>query len=508
MNNETHRLGDGLSLAPHKLRVLLGPLWLVTLCAVPLVLWAGSAPIGPRFEGRYAALTSVAVLSALAGTSAFALNLVLGARLHPVQALFGGLEQMYKAHRLNGEIAFVLLLGHVVLILASRATISTSTALDLLRPSAGWTVMAGVLAFAGMTIAIVLTLFIHLGHELFVYVQRSFGIVFLGATYHVFTTGGALESSRALNLYMASLATLGIGAYLYRSVLGNLLVRRSKFRVAGVNRLDEFVTEVVMEPGEAPLAYAPGQFVFVNFREPFSDQFPPFARNQFHPFSITSAPSERKLRITVKAVGDYTRALRSLEPGVAAVVEGPYGAFSSRDVANDSQVWIAGGIGVTPFLSMARSLNGDGPAVDFYYCVEHEPEAHFVDELRSIEREREDFRVVVVPRDREGFLTAERLAGEKPDLQSADVLICGPPEMIVGLRSQLRDRGLPSQRIHAEEFSFAKIGRRPAAETSELAPSGLATDPKLFASVAAVAFAGPALALAVLVGSYFIARGR
>jgi predicted ferric reductase len=497
-----------LSLAFGKLRGLLGPLWLVTLCAVPLVLWAGSAPIGPRFDGRYAALTSIAVLFALAGTSAFALNLVLGARLRPVEALFWGLEQMYNAHRLNGEIAFVLLLGHVVLILASRATISTSTALDLLRPSAGWTVVAGVLAFAGMTIAIVLTLFVRLGHELFVYVQRSFGVVFLGATYHVFTTGGALDNSRALNLYMASLATVGIAAYLYRSVLGNLLVRRSKYRVVAVNRLDEFVTEVVLEPREAPLVHAPGQFLFVNFREPFSEQFPPFMRNQFHPFSITSAPSEERLRITVKAVGDYTRALRTLEPGVAAVVEGPYGAFSSRDVSNDSQVWIAGGIGVTPFLSMARSLNGGGPAVDFYYCVEHEPEAHFVDELRSIAREREHFRVVVVPRDREGFLTAERLADETPDLESADVLICGPPEMIVSLRSQLRDRGVPAERIHAEEFSFAKIGRRPAAETSDVAPSGLATDPKLFASLAAVAFAGPALAVAVLVGSYVIARGR
>jgi predicted ferric reductase len=497
-----------LSLASDKLRSLLGPLWLVTLCVVPLVVWAGSAPLGPRFDGRYVALTSIAVLLALAGTSAFALNLVLGARLRPVETLFGGLERMYKAHRLNGQIAFVLLLGHVGFILASRATISTSTALDLLRPGAGWTVFAGVLAFAGMTIAIVLTLFVRLGHELFVYVQRSFGVVFLGATYHVFTTRGALDGSRSLSLYMVSLATLGIAAYLYRSVLGSLLVRRSKYRVAAVNRLDEFVTEVVMEPREAPLLYAPGQFLFVNFREPFSAQFPPFARNQFHPFSITSAPSEQRLRITVKAVGDYTRALRTLERGVEAVVEGPYGAFTSRDVPNDRQIWIAGGIGVTPFLSMARSLNGDAPAVDLYYCVEHEPEAHFVDELRSIARERENFRVVVVPRDRDGFLTAERLTVETPDLESADVLICGPPEMIVSLRSQLRAGGVPAERIHAEEFSFAKIGRRPAAGSSDVTPSGLAADPKLVASLAAVAFAGPALAIAVLVGSYLIARGR
>jgi predicted ferric reductase len=489
-----------------RLAALRGALVLGVLCAAPLALWAGSVSLDSSFDGRYATLTSLAVLAAYAGTSAFALNLVLGARLRPVEALFGGLERMYDAHRLNGQIAFTLLLGHVVLILASRATISSSTALDLLHPGAGWTVFAGVLAFAGMTLAIVLTLFVRLGHELFVYVQRSFGVVFLGATYHVFTTNGALDDSPALNIYMASLATVGIAAFVYRSVLGNVLVRRLKYHVIAVNRLDEFVTEVVMEPRDRPLAFAPGQFLFVNFREPFSEQFPPFLRNQFHPFSITSAPGEPTLRITVKAVGDYTRALRALEPGVKAVVEGPYGSFSSGNVPNDRQIWIAGGIGVTPFLSMARSLNGSARDIDFYYCVEHAPEAHFLDELRAIAREREGFRIVLVPRETDGFLTAERLASEQADLRSADVLVCGPPAMIDSLRSQLTERGLARERFHAEEFGFAKLGRAPA-EASELSPSGLRSDPKLVASLFAVAFAGPALAIGVLVGAYLLARG-
>jgi predicted ferric reductase len=482
---------------------LRGPLLLISLCATPLVIWALTQPLDVRFQGRYLTLSSIAVLLALAGTSAFALNLVLGARLRPVETLFGGLERMYKAHRLNGQIAFLLLLGHVVFILASRATISMSTALDLLEPSAGRTVMAGVLAFAGMLVAIVLTLYVRMGHELFVYVQRSFGIVFLGATYHVFTTEGARAASQALNLYMASLATLGIAAFVYRSALGSVLVRRRRYRVAAVNRLDESVTEFVMEPRDRSLTYEPGQFLFVNFREPFSEQFPRFLRNQFHPFSITSSPDEPRLRITVKAVGDYTRALRSLEPGAAAVVEGPYGSFSSRDLPNDRQIWIAGGIGVTPFLSMARSLNGDAPTVDFYYCVEHEPEAHFLNEIRSIARERNDFRVAVVPRDREGFLNAERLAAENEDLASADVLICGPPAMIESLRSQLKARGVPRSQIHAEEFSFAKVGR-PAAAPETPSESALAADANLLASLAAVAFAGPGLAIAVVVGSYLV----
>jgi len=422
------------------MRSLRGPLALAVLYIVPLVLWARAAPLEPRFSGQYATLTSVAVLFAFAGTSALAMNLVLGARLRPVETFFGGLDRMYRVHRINGQLAYVLLLCHVALILASRATLSLTTALDLVGPGAGWTVFAGVLAFVAFTISIALTLFVRLGHEVFVYVQRSFGFIFLLACYHVFTTHGAKAQSPALNWYMAALATLGVAAFAYRSVLGNLLVRRHPYRVAAANRLDEFVTEVVMEPLASPLAFTPGQFVFVNFRSlAMSEELRPFelsmehqvfsfrageVGNQFHPFSITSSPGERALMITVKAVGDYTRALRRLEVGAEAVVEGPYGSFSHQNVARDRQVWIAGGIGVTPFLSMARGLRDhDRLEVDFYYCVEREQEAHFFDELRAIAARRPGFRVAVVPRERDGLLSVERLAAEQPDLREADVLI-------------------------------------------------------------------------------------
>jgi predicted ferric reductase/mono/diheme cytochrome c family protein len=467
--------GGHEQIAVHRsLASIRGPLVLGILCVIPVLLWARSAPFSTRFESQSQALTSLAVVLALAGTSAFALNLVLGARLRIVEALFGGLDRMYSIHRANGQIVFLLLLGHVILILAGRATVSARTALDLLLPGAGWTVFAGVLAFAGMTVSILLTLFARLGHEVFVYVQRSFGFVFLAATYHVFTTDGAKAGSPALKWYLAALSTLGIAAFAYRSLFGNVLVRRRPYRVQAVNRLDESVTEIVMEPLGRPLAHAAGQFVFVNFRPPalgeemhpleFSLRRQVFAvrpgeiANQFHPFSITSAPGEEALRITVKAVGDYTRALRRLEPGAEAVVEGAYGSFSHESAGGARQIWLAGGIGVTPFLSMARSLGTkDGPVIDFYYCVEHEAEAHFLDELEAIADRRADFRVVVVPRDRSGFFTARRLEEELGDLSSAHTFICGPPAMIESLRSQLVELGVPATHIHAEEFGFAKV---------------------------------------------------
>lgn len=499
-----------------------GPLVLVVLCAVPLVLWARSASLESRFSGSFAALTSIAVLCAFAGTAAFALNLVLGARLRLAEALFGGLDRMYKAHRVTGQVAFALLLGHVALILASRATISAESALELLGPGAGWTVFAGVLAFGAMTVAILTTLFVRVGHEVFVYVQRSFGFIFLGATYHVFTTEGAADESTTLSAYMAALATLGLAAFAYRSLLGNVLVRRRRYRVTAVNRLDDAVTEIVMEPVRQPLDFVPGQFVFVNFRSlALREQFRPLEvsvqrqvfsirageiSNQFHPFSITSAPHERELRITVKAVGDYTRALRRLEQGAEAIVEGPYGSFSHRGLPGREQLWLAGGIGVTPFLSMARSLRyANEPAVDFYYCVERAEEAHFLDEFRAVAARRRDFRVFLVARDEVGFLTAERLARESGELATREILICGPPAMIDSLRSQLTAHGVPRGRIHAEEFGFAKLGASGAPASRAVHDAGAA--PPLRRWPAVLTFAAVVLAVGLVIGNHTVSRG-
>jgi predicted ferric reductase/mono/diheme cytochrome c family protein len=452
---------------------LRGPLVMAVLCAIPLLLWLRAAPVGPRFSTSTLALTSTAVLCAFAGTTAFALNLVLGARVRLVESLFGGLDRMYRVHRQNGQIAFALLAAHAFLVFAGRVTISVSSGFDLVTPRAGRIVFAGFVALTVMGIALVLTLFVPLGQELFVYVQRTFGFVFILATYHVFATHGAKAQSPALKWYMAAIATAGIAAFAYRSLFGNVLVRRKRFTVTAANRLDDFVTEIVLEPRSKPLVFEPGQFAFVSFRSPamrqravdISLQRQVFSirageiSNQFHPFSITSAPEDPTLRITVKAIGDYTGALRSLDEGAEAIVEGPYGSFSHRGLHQPRQLWLAGGIGVTPFLSMARSLEDGGTSlpVHFYYCVERPEEAHFLDEFRAL-AERGDFEVSVVSRDRDGFLTADRLAAENPELASTDVLICGPPAMITNLGKQLVERGVPERQIHAEEFGFAKRG--------------------------------------------------
>jgi predicted ferric reductase len=188
-----------------------GPLTVALVCVLPVVLWATFGPPQP-FTGSYATLTSLGVIAGITAAAAVACNLVLGARFRVVDAYFGGLDKMFAFHRRLGEVAVGLLVCHALLIVSSRAVIAPSAALALFSPAAGIVVLAGVaaLAIAGVTFA--LTLFARLGHEVFVYVHRLFGVAFAFATLHILGSPGT-PLSAPVSLCLGALSLIGLASW-------------------------------------------------------------------------------------------------------------------------------------------------------------------------------------------------------------------------------------------------------------------------------------------------------
>ena len=106
-----------------------------------------------------------------------------------------------------------------------------------------------------------------------------------------------------------------------------------------------------MVPAGRPMAFLPGQFVFVDFHQDGISA-------ETHPFSIASTPGQTTLEVVVRSLGDYTSRLMGLKPGAMARVEGPFGRFTYHRHRNRDQIWIAGGIGITPFMSMVQDARG------------------------------------------------------------------------------------------------------------------------------------------------------
>jgi predicted ferric reductase len=162
------------------------------------------------------------------------------------------------------------------------------------------------------------------------------------------------------------------------------------------------------------------------------------------------------LRLTIKASGNFTRDLfAKLKEGTDAVIEGPYGMFDYK-TGGQKQIWLAGGIGLTPFLSFVRDMDGSlAHDVDLYYTVRHPEEALFVDEIKAAAERNPRLKPYIRYSATEGSLTIDHILNNaRGNIKDHHVYMCGPLPMIQAFEKKFLALGLPPHQIHYEEFNF------------------------------------------------------
>ena len=206
--------------------------------------------------------------------------------------------------------------------------------------------------------------------------------------------------------------------------------------------------EITLRPRTSKLAHHAGQFLYVHFD---SDK----TLEESHPFTISSAPNEEHVRLSIKSSGDRTQHLHDrLKPGATAYVDGAYGQFNYK-TGNKKQIWIAGGIGITPFLSWIRDLDhGLSHEVDFYYTVAVPEEALFVDEIEHAAQKHKNFRTHFSYTSKDGRLTLNKITTSSGELADKDIYMCGLIKMVEAFRDSFTGMGLKTGKIHYEEFNF------------------------------------------------------
>lgn len=431
---------------------------LILLALIPLGLWSFFAlpdivAANPEFWDWRKALIVLSGLLALWWLSA---GMVLAARPAWLEKRLGGLDQLYRLHKYIGIGSGSLVLTHWMMewLPKKMAKLGWIPArprgpkgmqdmwLSLAKDVGEW---AGYILLALVVIALIR----RIPYRYFRLVHKAFGGIFLAGVFHGLMLMPTTFWQSPLGWLTAGMAAAGIIPALLS--LSNRIGRSRQYpaEIVAISQHAGKVLEIVCRPTTGWPGHQAGQFLFADFGK---------AGEGAHPFTIASAwqAQQGTLTLAIKALGDYTATLpESLHAGQAVTLEGPYGKFDFTDKNTDDpapQIWIAGGIGITPFLAKlderAAQKTSAGEA-DLFYCTGSAGAfpAQLAERCRAA-----GVRLHQRLTDSTGPLDpAEVSACLKP---GSSVWFCGPAAWGAALARTLTGNGLPAEAFHREMFEF------------------------------------------------------
>ncbi|HSD18503.1 MAG TPA: ferric reductase-like transmembrane domain-containing protein [Anaeromyxobacter sp.] len=431
-------------------------LWiaLYVLLALYPLLWLSAVPItgGASFREELGSALGFLALSTMA------MQFLLTARFEWLAPPFGT-DLVYAFHRYVTAVTLVFAVLHPIVLLAPDAA---SIAGFLVPWDAPWSIGAGVVSLYALGVLAVTS-----------YARRALRIPYDGwrrlhglaaaaavllGLWHAVAARRLLEAPVVRSLWIVW--TLAWVALLLRVRLAKpLVLLRRPYVVREVRPERGDAVSLVLEPHRhAGFRFRAGQFVWLTLGDS------PFAAAE-HPFSISgSAQRAPRVELTVKGVGDFTRRLvAAAKPGDRAYVDGPFGTMSIDGFPDaDGYVFIAGGIGVAPFLSMIRTLadRGDSRPHVLVFATGEWDRTPFRDELPALARRLRLAVVHVLEKPppgwtgETGYVTEELLARHVPRDGRRGFFVCGPPPMMDAVERALARLGVPLGDVHAERFDL------------------------------------------------------
>lgn len=443
-----------ISPAPARSRPAAGTAWSAALVAVlagPALLWLLRS--GPQPLWR-----QLSVVTGLLALSAMVVAATLPSRVRALSRALG-LETLLALHRQLGVLAGALVAAHLAAVIAADP--ARVALLDpLVAPGRG-------IAATGASIALIVLLVHALrrtrhrgSHEVWRWMHLCLVAAVLGASaLHVLWLGHVVDDA-VVGPVLAGLGVLLIAVLVSRWLMRGLLDRRSEFRVREVRAESPSVSTLVLNRRGRHTGggtwFRPGQFAWLRLDRHALEE---------HPFTIASSAQESgRAEFTVRHTGDFAATLRDLPPGAPVWVDGPYGAFTTDGVPGAGLVLIAGGVGITPMMSMLRTAadRGDDRSYRLVVHARDRGDLLFRAELAQL-RTRLDLRVTEVLRrpvigwdGATGPIDTGLLAATLTDLDDprrrVDYFVCGNPRLVGDVLGTLAALGVPEDRVHTEQF--------------------------------------------------------
>ena len=383
----------------------------------------------------------VALFSQYLGLAALILmawGQILSTRFAGMEALFGGLDRVYVLHKWAGIVAMAAILVHDTVDAEMRG-LGRETALTEVAET------LGEISLYGLLILVVLSVATFVPYHLWKWTHKGMGALFAAGVFHFVFIMKPFAMSDPAGLFTGLFCIAGLLAYLWMLLPERMRPSRG-YSVTAVERTGDAVA-VTLAPTGAAVRAAPGQFGILRFTGA--------GAAEPHPFSFSRIGEDGALRVTIKALGDFTTRLpQVLEVGQDVRVQGPFGRF--RQSQGRPQVWVAGGIGITPFLTWAAALRPDAADVHLFYCVKSRAAAPHLDEIEAMAAAQANLHLHVFSSAEGRRLSATMMAETvgAAALGTAKVAFCGPVGLRRALQVGLRRYGVTPRRFHYEEFEF------------------------------------------------------
>jgi predicted ferric reductase len=388
-------------------------------------------------------------------TLTIAFQLVLVARL-PFLDRRIGMDRLTSWHRWTGFTVFWLVLLHPTFILLGYAENDSSTfGREFTGLAQQIPVLMGMIAAALIVVVGAVSIRAarrRLSYETWHAIHLVLYVVIVLAIIHQLVEGSSFKTSIVAEVYWWALWAFAVSSL----VIGRIVqpLRRNakhQLRVAAiVPEADDVVSVHVTGKYLDQLGATAGQFFIWHFLG-YNKWW------QANPFSLSSAPDGRSLRLTAKASGTTSAGLRRMPVGTRVFAEGPYGAFTAMHRTRSSSLLIAGGVGITPIRALLEEL--DGP-ITVLYRVHKMSDAVLLPELQALGTMKGARVHVLTGRTGQGRppnhpFDPSSLQTLVPDVADRDVFVCGPPAMTAAVVRSLRALKVPSAQVHDERFSLA-----------------------------------------------------
>ncbi len=427
---------------------------LVAMTVVPFVMSAwrgGSTQIG----------TMLSVGLGVLGLGALVVVVVVPSRIRSLTRAFG-VDRVMGLHRWLGMLALAAVVLHAVVALWNHPTLlNPLTARDTAK--VGWGSLVSLLLVGGVAAG-----GRRPGARYEIWARLHVGLAAAGlvlAALHVIWLNH-LVADPLMRVCLVLLAGVLLAVLSHRWVWRPLFSRQGAYVVYGVRREGPSVSTLVLAPvhlRRGGMSFDPGQFVWLRLKRAV-------VGTEEHPFTIASSANVTgRLELTVRDQGDFSHRVAALRQGQKVWLDGPHGSFTTEEDRDSAGlVLVAGGVGITPMMSMLRTLAERGDTRRHRLVLaERGSEPLFADELAVLSR-RLELQVLRTAGRRVDLALLSEVVPGPPERDHLDYFVCGPPSLLAGTLAALDQLAVPAARVHTEQFGWSG----PMPVTTSPSPSG------------------------------------